>query len=201
MVTQIDLLQFKISDYPKIFTKKLWRQKIKKQDVSSLTLDHNIGWMNLKDAYQLFFQSKLVHIPFSIWLIENPDSPISLPGSIHLKNHDCIHILLNRGISIFDEAFIVGYTMGNCENIKNIHVSTYKVLSKLLYPQDYKFGSIHLKVFDLGFMYGQKVHSKNIHLVDFGRFKHQPIKEIRVSLGIDFSDIYQLWNAEKVLIG
>lgn len=178
----------------------MWNQKLKKQNISSLTLDNNIEWMSLEDAYSLFFKEKLVHLPFSIWLLENPDSPISFPGSINLENHDYIHILLNRGISIFDEAFVVGYTMGNCNHIKNIHINTYKVLSKWLYPNDYKFDSVHLKVFDLGFMYGQKVHFKDIHLVEFSHHASQTVQEVRVSLGIDFSEVYQLWNAEKVLI-
>jgi hypothetical protein len=33
-----------------------------------------------------------------IWLLENPSSPIPLSGSIDLYEHDCVHIVLSRGL-------------------------------------------------------------------------------------------------------
>ncbi len=51
-------------------------------------------------------------IPFLVWLLENLASPIALPGKIDLYCHDCLHVLLNKGFSLEDEAFVVGFTMG-----------------------------------------------------------------------------------------
>jgi len=31
-------------------------------------------------------------------LLENPASPYALPGAVRLRHHDCIHILLGRGL-------------------------------------------------------------------------------------------------------
>lgn len=48
-----------------------------------------------------------------MWLLENPDSPLPFAGKIDLYRHDCLHLLLERGLSVEDEAFVVGFTMGN----------------------------------------------------------------------------------------
>jgi hypothetical protein len=45
-------------------------------------------------------------IPFLVWLLENPDSCFALPGCIDLHGHDCLHVLLQRGFSPYDEAFV-----------------------------------------------------------------------------------------------
>lgn len=200
MVTSLDLYINKINSCFSKVPKKIQHKNIQEICFKSLNADFDISWMILEDAYHLFSQDKMVRIPFIIWLLENPGSPFSLPGSIDLKSHDYVHLLLNRGMSLFDEAFVVGYTMGNCETINNQHIHTYKILSSLLYPKEYKFNSIHIKVFDFGYMYGQKVSSKNIHLVNFDEYIYHSIQEVRLSLGIHFLELCQLWKAEQVLI-
>ncbi|MES1026448.1 hypothetical protein ABN584_26465 [Gloeocapsa sp. BRSZ] len=52
-------------------------------------------------------------IPFIVWLVENPHSPIALPGKISLYGHDSLHAILNRGHSLADEVFVGSFTMGN----------------------------------------------------------------------------------------
>ncbi|SVD61438.1 uncharacterized protein METZ01_LOCUS414292, partial [marine metagenome] len=54
-------------------------------------------------------------IHWLVWLLENPNSPISLTGAIDLYNHDIIHILLDRKMEVRDEASVIGFTMGNSE--------------------------------------------------------------------------------------
>jgi len=45
-------------------------------------------------------------------LFENPSSPIALPGAINLERHDCIHVILGRGLLPQDEAFVIGFYHG-----------------------------------------------------------------------------------------
>lgn len=179
-------------------TKK--KLSIKEPPLCALTADLDIGCMKLGDAYQKFVKDQQVDIPLSIWLIENPNSPISLPGSVDLRGHDCIHLLLNRGMSLFDEAFVIGYTMGNCENIGRHHISIYKLFSKICFPKAYQFNSFHLKAFDLGFLYGQKVTPKNIHKVNFDHYSDQLVSDIRLQLGINLMEVHCLWTAERILL-
>jgi hypothetical protein len=55
-------------------------------------------------------------------LFENPDSLVAFPGAVTLERHDCIHILLGRGLLAQDEAFVIGYTMGTCRAVQSWQV-------------------------------------------------------------------------------
>ena len=54
-------------------------------------------------------------IPLIIKLVENPKYFTSrlFTGAVNLFTHDCIHIVLDRGLLVKDEAFVIGYTMGS----------------------------------------------------------------------------------------
>lgn len=64
-------------------------------------------------VYQEINLDNQTDIPLIIKLLENPASPIALLGKISLQNHDCLHIILDISVSPSDEAFIIGFTMGN----------------------------------------------------------------------------------------
>ena len=81
-----------------------------------------------------------------IRLLENPESIFPLPGKINLYNHDCLHILLALGISLFDEAFVVGFTMGSDLKTNRFHVAVFKFLSNLLGRVDGRYDPPHLSV-------------------------------------------------------
>ncbi len=191
-------LHKKIETYQSSFTPR--DSSGKEPPLSTLSADLDIGWMKLGVAYQQFVKDQQTDIPLSIWLIENPNSPIALPGSVDLKGHDYIHLLLNRGMSLFDEAFVIGYTMGNCANTGSHHISFYKLFSKICFPRPYKFNSFHLRAFDFGFMYGKKVKIKNIHKTNFEHYYDQLIGDIRTRFGINLMEVHSLWNAERILL-
>ena len=57
-------------------------------------------------------------VPLIIRIIENPKYDIGLfGGATTLGAHDCIHILLGRGLLVKDEAFVIGYTMGSAKTL------------------------------------------------------------------------------------
>ncbi|ABW26138.1 MULTISPECIES: hypothetical protein [Acaryochloris] len=197
MVAALNLMEEKVTS-KNTFSKK--HKQAFKSDICALTADSDIGWMKLGDAYQQFVKDQQADIPLSIWLIENPNSPIALPGSVDLKGHDYIHLLLNRGMSLFDEAFVIGYTMGNCVKVGSHHIYAYKLFSKLFFPQPYQFNALHRRAFDFGFMYGRKVRFKNIHKVHFEDYSDQSIHDLRIHFGINLQEINCLWNAEQILL-
>lgn len=99
--------------------------------------DPDIANQTLGNIYQ---QNKLDNqsdIPFIIRLLENPTSPVALPGKISLHNHDCLHIILGIGVSPQEEAFIIGFTMGNDDRTKQWHVKLFKFFSRFIYPAKY----------------------------------------------------------------
>ena len=139
----------------------------------------------LRSAYEAMDGDSQSEIPFLVWLLENPDSPLSLPGKIYLYKHDYLHILLERGFSLYDEAFIIGFTMGNDLNTKWLHVYLFKLISSIFYPKKYRFSEKHFQEFNLGFMYGKEVQTKNINSIDFQAYEYKKISEIREKLGMN----------------
>ena len=154
-------------------------------------LNNDRSHVTLKDCRQFFKVDEQSDIPFMIRLLENPESIFPLPGKINLYNHDCWHILLARGISLFDEAFVVGFTMGSDLKTNRFHVAAFKLLSNLLYPQPYKFEGEHFKLFDLGFDYARKLKVKNLNQVDFKVYENRTVGELRKLFGIELEEVKQ----------
>ncbi|MBV6621425.1 MAG: hypothetical protein KI793_00465 [Rivularia sp. (in: Bacteria)] len=138
-------------------------------------------------------------IPFLVWLLENPDSPLPFAGKIDLYKHDCLHLILEKSFSLDDEAFVVGFTMGNDSQTNWLHIVLFKFVSRKLYPQKFRFNSQHLTIFDLGYLYGRKVKTKNINKIDFQAYQNKSIAEIRKHLGIDIYAL-QLIGATQHLL-
>ncbi|WP_404784850.1 hypothetical protein [Altericista sp. CCNU0014] len=168
-------------------------------DFSRITPEQDIGKLNLREACQRFAIDKQGDIPLWVWLLENPDSPIALPGSIDLHGHDCIHLLLNRGVTAYDEAFVIGFTMGNADKVEPRHISIIKVFSRFVYPKLFRFNPLHLHVFDCGVKYGQRVKYRNIHKEVFDRYEDWTIEEMRQKFGISLRDLHITWMAEQIL--
>ncbi len=138
-------------------------------------------------------------MPWLIRLIENPDSPVALPGKIDLYSHDCLHLLLDRGFSSYDEAFIIGFTMGNHANTNWLHLTVFKLVSRFLYPTPYRFNTKHLRAFDLGVLYGKAVPAKNLSEVDFKAYQDLTIRALRAQFGITWETLQTLQQAESIL--
>ena len=79
--------------------------------------------MTFKEALNIFSKTntakKQKDISWLVWLIENPKSPFHLHGAATLHDHDHIHVLLKRGQDNDDEAFVIGFTMGNDDRTKS----------------------------------------------------------------------------------
>ncbi|MDZ8257452.1 hypothetical protein [Nostoc sp. ChiQUE01b] len=146
----------------------------------------DIAQMNLKKAQTLVFK---LHgepkIPFVIWLLENPNSIVALPGKISLLHHDYIHILLDRGVSSEDEAFVIGFTMGNDLKTNQLHLFIYQLFAKFLYPIPYNFSKVDFMSFKLGFLYGRKIKIKQINEINFEIYQNETVGFLRDFFGIN----------------
>lgn len=143
--------------------------------------------LTLEEAYELIEGDSPSSIPFLVWLLENPDSLLALPGKIRLRDHDCLHLLLNKGFSLEDEAFIIGFTMGNDLQINKLYFSIFKIASLFFYPYNYQFQFQHIKALDLGFIYGKCSTIKNINQINFQIYFSKKIVEVRSELGINLA--------------
>lgn len=139
---------------------------------------------SLRQAYEGFGGMQPSEVPWLVWLLENPDSPLALAGAIPLKEHDYLHILLNRGKSPADEAFIIGFTMGNDTRLRRFHLWIFKLASRFLYPKDYRFTPQHWTRFKAGIRAGQQLQIKNLCRFDFSLVEGMNIAQLRARLRI-----------------
>jgi len=161
------------------------------------TFQLDVAHIHLKEAHTAVFSLYNAKIPFVIWLLENPSSPLALPGKISLRYHDYIHILLGLGISPEDEAFVIGFTMGNDLKTNRLHLFIYKTFAKFIYPEPYKFSTLDLIKFDLGFIYGRKIKVKQINDIDFEIYHDESINYLRNLFGIHADEIQDFRNCPK----
>ena len=145
----------------------------------------------LKDAIATFKKFDNYKEPTSInwfvWLIENPKSPISLAGAVDLYNHDIIHIILNRGMDVKDEAMVIGFTMGNSESSSGLSKWLFLLCARLLYPDGYRFSAEEVKEYNKVYSYGMTRRKRNIHLEKFNI--NEDVADIRRRFGVNTIDI------------
>ena len=125
-------------------------------------------------------------VPLIIKLTENPKylSSKLFTGAVDLFTHDCIHILLGRGLLVKDEAFVIGYTMGSSKKMRRWRRNLFMFICKYLYPEGYKFGEEERFVFYCGVMAGEKCQT-DLTEVDFKELLDYKVLGIREKLGID----------------
>ena len=126
-------------------------------------------------------------IHWFVWLLENPKSPVSLTGAIDLYNHDIIHILLNRGMEVKDEAMVIGFTMGNSKSTSSWVRWLFEFCARYLYPEGYAFDDETLLEFERGYAYGYTRKKRNIHIAKFDSKKD--IVKIRKDCGINIKKV------------
>ncbi|WP_013322043.1 hypothetical protein [Gloeothece verrucosa] len=165
------------------------------QPITKITkLQFNPQTTLLKDAKNLVCFDAQEAIPFWIWLWENPGSPIALPGKISLDHHDCLHAILGVGVSLEDEAFLIGVTMGSDTDLQEWHLKLFKFVSRFLYPKKFRFRTQDFFVFDLGVELGRKLKIKNLNKIDFALYENKTVAEVRDALGLN--EILLLLNSE-----
>jgi len=139
-------------------------------------------------------------INWLVQLLENPRSPLALTGAIDLFAHDCVHILLGRGLLAQDEAFVIGFTMGTSKTISRFQRAVFKFAARFLYPKIYRFTAQECRVFELGIEAGKLSACSEIYDVDFRRLLSEPLGKIRRMLGIDTEFLRFLYEKEVRLL-
>ncbi|MEM7172163.1 MAG: hypothetical protein AAF530_18475 [Pseudomonadota bacterium] len=159
----------------------------------NLTLGEVMATMPASDAEE---------VPDVIRHYENPSSPWALPGAVSLDRHDCIHVLLGRGLTVQDEAFVIGVTMGAASDITDGAVQCYEYVSTQLFPKPWQFSSKHLHAFRLGLGFAQSnIPALDLHLIPLETSGYQDcrIDEIRRGLGLNRS-VLRSYNAMETLL-
>jgi hypothetical protein len=161
----------------------------------------NCKCTTLREALSGMSEFKLdpADVPLIIQLIENPKYNILgiFPGRAHLHTHDCIHILLGRGLLVKDEAFVIGFTMGSSHRMTTLREKLFLFCSRYLYPAEYRFNQDDATVFKNGVHLAQIHPPLNLAHIDFEKYLDLPLREIRKKIGLDTLLIRAYYNTEK----
>tara|TARA_Y100001938_G_scaffold8794_2_gene10744 strand:- start:13500 stop:14072 length:573 start_codon:yes stop_codon:yes gene_type:complete len=162
-------------------------------------LSSNRTWLKTALREMEPFKLKPTDVPLIIRLIENPKYDIGIfPGAVSLLSHDCIHIILGRGVLPKDEAFVIGYTMGSTKKMTPFREKMFLLISKYLYPEGYNFGEEEAYVFKHGVIAGSRC-LVDLTKVDFRFFSTWELKDIRRKFGIsvDFLKLCYILEQKK----
>ena len=145
------------------------------------------------------FKLRQDEVPFIIQLVENPRYDVGLfAGNVDLFTHDCIHVLLGRGLLPKDEAFVIGYTMGSTKKMSRVRKNLFMFCSKYLYPKEYRFGEEERFIFNLGIAAGNKCEV-DLSQIKFKELLNYGVGEIRFLLGVRENLLRSCYSLEKKL--
>jgi hypothetical protein len=144
------------------------------------------------------FKLRQENIPLIIKLVENPNYKTSglFGGAVSLFNHDCIHVMLGRGLLLKDEAFVIGYTMGSTKGMRRWRRNLFMFMSKYFYPKAYKFGEEERFVFNIGVMAGSLCPT-DLSQINFKKYLNKQTGTMRKELKIDVDFLKRYYTLEK----
>ncbi|MEO1307638.1 MAG: hypothetical protein AAFV38_06825, partial [Pseudomonadota bacterium] len=142
-------------------------------------------------------------VQLTIRRYENPESPDALPGAISLPRHDCIHVLLGRGLHVQDEAFIIGATMGAASDITGEIVEFFIKVSTTEYPKHWRFQQEHIPSFRLGVGFSMdNLRAKDLHLIPLENepWQSKTVRDARLELGIVKEELRAYFRKAELLV-
>lgn len=139
-------------------------------------------------------------IPRIIKLVENPSSPIALPGAITLARHDAIHVLIGRGLTNQDEAFVIGFTMGATKRLRRWQEWLFIAIATTLYPKPYTFSKRDAIAFRLGVAEGRHQKCTALEEIPFEDMRDMTLIDLRRKIGINAARLRAVYRWERKLI-
>lgn len=140
-------------------------------------------------------------IPLVVRLVENPSYEMPVvdlfAGRVDLHAHDCIHILLGRGLLSKDEAFVIGFTMGSTRRIGCAEERLFTLIARTLYPGIYRFTEDDVRVFRDALRLGYLCDGARLDQVHYPDFFELPLAEVRRRLGIETDLLRAYYAMEK----
>lgn len=123
-------------------------------------------------------------VPWYVRLLENPQSPVALAGAVDLFTHDCIHLVLGRGLLPQDEAFVLGFTMGTSGRCRAWQAHLLGFCARHVYRGSYRFSDLDLEVFHYAVAAGRASQVVPLDVVDFAALLEQPLATVRERVGL-----------------
>lgn len=159
--------------------------------------------MTLRDVLATLPAAAADEVPEIIKRYENPESPEALPGAISLARHDCIHVLLGRGLHVQDEAFIIGATMGAASDIGEEVVEFFIKVSTTEYPKHWRFEEDHIPSYRLGVGFAMdNLRGRDLHLIPLEEepWQSKTVRDARRDLGIVKEELRAYFRKAELLV-
>ena len=135
-------------------------------------------------------------IPFMVRLAENPEYDL-FHGAVDLRTHDCIHLLLGRGLLAKDEAFVIGFTMGSTHKMGATEEKLFTLVAQHLYPGIYRFDEDDVRVFRDAVRLAFVSDCAALDKVDYDRHLERTLDELRRDLGIEVDLLHAYYAIER----
>lgn len=140
-------------------------------------------------------------IPLMVRLVENPRYRLPgltvFHGAVDLAQHDCIHLILGRGLLPKDEAFTIGFTMGSTHKVGTTEEALFGFVSRHLYPDVYRFGDDELRIFRDAVKLGWISGCRPLDQVDFAPYLDLSLARVRAEIGLEGDLILAYYRIEK----
>lgn len=153
----------------------------------------------LGDVYDSMPKDPASAVPWYVRMLENPASPLALPGAIDLFGHDCLHALLGRGLMSQDEAFVIGFTMGANPACTRAQARLFAWCAQHLYRPPFRFDAIDCGVYHLAFAAARAMGCRPLDAVDYRAWLDRPLGELRAALGIRPEQLARWYRREAFL--
>jgi hypothetical protein len=145
--------------------------------------------------------AKQEDIPLMVQLVENPRFDIPgfdiFHGAVDIRTHDCIHIILGRGLLPKDEAFVIGFTMGSTNKVTTLEENLYTLVSKYLYPKVYQFDAEAIRIFKDAVKLGFISDCQPLDRIDYEKYLHWKLRDVRQDIGLEEDLILAYYRIEQ----
>jgi hypothetical protein len=159
--------------------------------------------MTLAEVLATMPKSDADDVPEIVQKYENPKSPDALPGAIELDRHDCLHVVLGRGLHVQDEAFVIGATMGAASDITGEIVDRFIEIATTDYPEVWRFEDAHIPSFRLGVGFAMDLMpGADLHLTPYEAepFQSRTVRDLRDQLGLVKAEMRAYFRSEEILV-
>ena len=140
-------------------------------------------------------------VPLLVQLVENPRYRIPglnlFHGAVDLLQHDCIHLVLGRGLLPMDEAFTIGFTMGSTQLVSTLEEDLFALIARYLYPKFYQFSADDLQVFRDAVKLGFISACQPLDRVDFNPYLDLALGSVRQHLGLETDLLLAYYRIEQ----
>jgi multidrug transporter EmrE-like cation transporter len=137
-------------------------------------------------------------IPWYLRMVSDRRGPLALPGSLALVERRCIHILLGRGLTCRDQAFVAGFTAGTSGPGRRWRLQLFRLYMRHLCPRAARWSRAEGEIFAYGLEAGRRGATSPLHRAPFLGLMSRPLAEIREALGLDVDFLYLRYDLERV---